>query len=278
MIKSTWYVWLFPFFAVLICGWLAFDYFRQKGPVIHIHFNDGSAIQAGKTKVRFRGVTIGEVKEIRISEDDKEVIADVALKKEAEHFAVKGSRFWVVKPKVDFQGVSGLETLFEGTYIAALPGDKKNERKVDFAGRLTSESNESLEDTVTYYLETGNAESLAPGDSVTFRGLKVGSVTKVNLTKSAQSVLVQINVPYKYVRLIRTNTVFWRKVGLQADLGLFKSEVKINSLESLLRGGIDFFTPDPAGSIAKAQSKFPLNLAPPKDWDKWNPKLTNENP
>jgi paraquat-inducible protein B len=272
-LRSAWYVWLFPSFAVMICIWLFFDYVDQKGPVIQIRFDDGSSLQPEKTRVRFRGVTIGMVKKVSVSDDDKEVIAEVSLQKEATHFATEGSKFWVVMPKVNFQGISGLETIFEGTYIAALPGKKGGSLQHDFRGKLTSESNESLEDTVAYYLETGNVDSINAGDSVTFRGLKVGSVTKVTLTKSAQTAVVQINVQNKYAKLIRSNTVFWRKLGVQANLGLFKSEVKINSLDSLLRGGIDFFTPDQVGEIAKAQSKFVLNQEPPKDWNKWNPKL-----
>jgi paraquat-inducible protein B len=273
VIKSTWYVWMFPAFAVAICAWLLVDHYKQMGPVIHIRFEDGSSIQAEKTRVRFRGVTIGTVKKVILSQDDKEVIAEVALQKEAENFAVTGAKYWMVTPKVNFSGISGLETLIEGTYIAATPGKVDGEMENEFKGKLNSETNESLEDTVAYYLETTNVDSINVGDFVTFRGLKVGTVSKINLSKGSQSVAVQINLQNKYYKLVRTNTVFWRKVGIQADLGLFKSQVKINSLESLLRGGIDFFTPDQAGEVAKAQSKFILQLGPPKDFEKWNPKI-----
>ncbi len=101
----------------------------------------------------------------------------------------------------------------------------------------------------------------------------VGSVTKLILTKDSQTVLAQINIENKYVKLIRTNTVFWRKVGVQAKLGLLNASLKISSMDSLMKGGIDFFTPDNVGPIAKAQTKLPLVAAPPKDWEKWNPKL-----
>ena len=273
VIKSTWYIWLFPAFAVAICIWLVFDHYKSQGIMIHITFDDGSSLQADKTRVRFRGVTVGMVRKVSLSPDDKEVIADVELQQESSHFAVAGSKFWIVAPKVNFQGISGLETLIEGTYIAATPGKSSGEAEINFKGKLTSESNDSLEDTVAYHLETPNVDSINTGDSVSFRGLKVGTVTKVNLSKSAQTASVQINIQNKFVRLVRTNTVFWRKLAVEANLGLFKSEIKINSLESLLRGGIDFFTPDQVGEIAKAGAKFDLQQAPPKDFNKWNPKL-----
>lgn len=272
-VKSTWYVWLFPLFAVLICVYLFINYLNNKGPRIKIYFDDGASIQAEKTQVRFRGVPIGIVRDIQISEDTKQVVAIIDLDKAAKHFAVEGSKFWVVLPKVSLQGITGLETILEGPYISVTPGKNDDKEKDEFKGRLGSDQNDPLEDTSAYTLETNNIESVGTGDPVTFRGLKVGSVSKVTLSKSAQTVQVQINVQNRYVKLIRTNTIFWRKVAVQANLGLFNSEVKINSLESMLRGGIEFFTPTVPGEPAKSSTKFGLQSGPPKDVDKWNPNL-----
>lgn len=272
-LKSRWYLWLFPMFALILAGWLTYDYYQQRGPTIKIFFNDASSIQSEKTSVRFRGVTIGMVKRITLSEDNKDVIAYVTLQRDARQFAVEGSKFWVVKPQIDMGGISGLETIFEGTYISASPGKQDGPEKLNFDGQIGGESVQSAEDTVPYYLETANVESVSEGDSVTFRGLKVGSVAKITLSKTAQVASVQINIESKYTRLIRNNTVFWRKVGIQAKLGLFNSEVKINSLDTLMRGGIDFFTPENAEEMAKSHAKFALSDGPPKGYEKWNPKL-----
>ena len=272
-LKSSWYVWIFPLVALILSGWLLTNYFKEKGPRIQISFEDGSSIQAEKTRVRFRGVSVGVVKKVSISEDTKQVIAEVLLQKDAENLAVEGSQFWVVMPKVGFQGVSGLETLFEGTYIAVQPGKPDAEPKDEFKGKLGSESNESLEETTAYTLETETLESVTIGDSLTFRGVAIGTVTKTNLSKNSQTVLLQVNIKNRYVKLIRTNTVFWRKVGVQAKLGLFNSELKISSLDALLHGGVELFTPDAAGPIAKPMTKFPLNAGAPKGSEKWNPKL-----
>lgn len=272
-LKSNWYVWFFPVIALLVCAWLFMGYLKTRGPEIEIRFDDASSIQPEKTRVRFRGVSIGVVKNVKLTADGKDVVATVALQKDAAHFAVEGSRFWLVMPKVNFQGISGLETLVQGNYITLLPGPADGNPKYEFKGQLAPESTDSVEDTVAYYLETDVAGSVSVGDAVSFRGVSIGSVSKVSLSKTAQQVHVQINVMNKYTRLVRSNTVFWRKVGVQAKLGLFNSELKINSLDSLLRGGIDLFTPDQVGEVAKAQSRFELLAAPPKGYEKWNPKL-----
>lgn len=272
-LKTTWYVWLFPAFAICICAFLLFKYLSERGPEIVISFEDGASIQAEKTQVRYRGVPIGSVRKVEISEDRRNVLAHVELAKSAKHFAVEGSRFWVVLPKVSLQGVTGLETILEGPYIAVIPGKDDSAFTDEFKGRIGAELDDPQEDTSAYTLETKNVDSVSVGDPVTFRGLRVGTVAKVVLSKNGQKILVQINVQNRYVRLVRTNTVFWRKVAVQANLGLFNSEVKINSLESMLKGGVEFFTPTEAGPMAKAAQQFTLQEGPPKDWEKWNPTL-----
>ncbi|RYZ79225.1 MAG: MCE family protein, partial [Proteobacteria bacterium] len=157
--------------------------------------------------------------------------------------------------------------------FGATPGKSSAVTEYDFKGKLTGETSDAQDDTVGYYLETSNVDSIGEGDPVIFRGLKVGTVSRVSLNKSGQLGTIQVNIQTKYRHLVRTNTAFWRKVAIQADLGLFKSQIKINSLESLLKGGIEFFTPDDPGPVSKALAKFPLSPAAPKDYEKWNPKL-----
>jgi paraquat-inducible protein B len=271
--KANWYIWLFPVFAIAISAWLFLEYLDQQGPAIKISFDDASSIREEKTQIRYRGVAVGTVKEMELSNDNSTVVVTVVLHRSAKNFAREGAQYWIVTPKVGFQGITGLETIFEGPYIAAQPGSSQSKLKTDFQGQLAKNVEDNAEDMTSYLLEAPFVESVSAGDPVSFRGLNVGRVSKVNLSKTAQNVQVHINVQNRFTKLIRTNTIFWRKVGIQADLGLFKSEVKMNSLEGLLKGGIDLFTPEPAGPIAKAHSRFVLFAEPPKNWEKWNPKL-----
>lgn len=272
-LSYNWALWLFPAFALALCAWLFLSYVKESGPMIQIRFDDASGIQAERTRVRFRGVTIGVVKDITLSPDGKDALAHVQLERDADEFAVEGAKFALILPKVGFQGVSGLETIFEGTYIAALPGKDDADEKLDFDGRVGMDISDLVEDTVPYHLEAVQLGSVSVGDPVMFRGLAVGTVTKIHLTKDARRVQVQVNLQNRYARLVRTNTRFWRRTAVQAKLGLFNSEIKVSSLDALMKGGIDFFTPDAVGAIAKAGSRFDLESGAPKDSDKWNPRL-----
>lgn len=270
---GSWYVWLFPVFALAISGWLVYKYFEDRGPTIRISFDEAAAVQSDKTFVRFRGVNIGKVTKIQISDDSKDVWVFVLLSKHAENFAVKGSKFWLVTPKVNMQQVTGLDTFFSGAYIAAQPGPADGDAEKNFVGLGNADDSEEFENTTAYFLETPDAESVSAGDHVTYRGLIIGVVRRTSLAKGAQLVKVQIQIQNRYAHLIRDNTVFSHKVAIQAKLGLFNSEVRVNSFDSILHGGIEVFIPPPAGPKAKGLAHFKLYKLPPKDYQLWNTEL-----
>ncbi|MEK2690207.1 MlaD family protein [Bdellovibrio sp. GT3] len=270
-ISSTWYFWVFPLFAVLISGYLLYDYFEQRGPEVKIRFEEGSRITPGKTEVRFRGVRVGIVNDIRITDDKKAVEVFARLEKHAAEFANEGTKYWLETPRVSFEEIRGLDTLVEGSYISAVPGD--GPKAENFQGRIGTDLKNPLEETALFKLETQRLDSVSDGDTLFYRGMDVGTVTKVSLSKTGQTINVQIRVPWEYARLVRTNTVFWRKAGFQAKLGLFNSFVKMNSVDALLRGGIEFATPTNAGAKAKAGTTFILLGEAPKETEKWNPVL-----
>lgn len=271
--KIVWLVWLIPLAAAVICGWLLKEHYRQKGILINVAFEDAAGIQAEKTQVRFRGIIIGTVKELVLASDKRDVVAKILIGKEMSEFAANGAKFYLVVPKVSLEGVAGLDTLLEGTYIAALPGSPGAAEKREFKASANSASTDPLDDTSSYTLETTDAESISLRDAITFRGVKVGVITKLDLAKGAQMVHVQMSIENRYAKLIHTNSVFWRKVGIQAQLGLFHSEIKVNSMDSIMNGGIEFATPNDSGPLAKANQKFVLAAAPPKGYEKWNPIL-----
>src|SRR5262245_60169566 len=104
-------VWIVPIVAVLAGGWLAVKTILEKGPSITISFKTGEGLEAGKTKIKYRDVDIGVVREVALAPDRKAVVATAELTKDAEDFLVEDSRFWVLRPRITASGVSGLGTL-----------------------------------------------------------------------------------------------------------------------------------------------------------------------
>lgn len=275
--KSRWQLWLFPIVALIFCGWFLHKYFQEKGVEIVVSFSDAKSVQPEKTRVYFRGVPVGVVNKIQISEDGNQAECYISLQTNAIQFAREGSEFYLISPKVSFEKVSGLETLISGSYISLEPSKNSGDKKIKFKGELSKNSVDYDENSSLYILETDHAESISQGDTISFKGLSVGIVGDMKLNKTAQTVVINMHIKSNYTRLIRTNTVFWKKAGIKADLGLFGSKIKFNSLDTILRGGIEFATPEVAGKRAKPGTRYPLSSDEPKDKDKdskkWNPAL-----
>ena len=64
-------IWIVPFIALIIAGWLAYQYFSELGPEIKIIFPKNEGLVAGQSQVKFRNVPVGKVTKILITEDTR---------------------------------------------------------------------------------------------------------------------------------------------------------------------------------------------------------------
>jgi paraquat-inducible protein B len=104
-------VWVVPLVALLIGGWLAFKAISEKGPTITITFKTAEGLEAGKTKIKYKDVEVGQVQSIDLSEGGSHVIVTAELRKSAEPHLTENTRFWVERARIGAGGASGLGTL-----------------------------------------------------------------------------------------------------------------------------------------------------------------------
>src|SRR5579859_1740546 len=73
-------VWAIPLMAALIGGWIAVRAILDHGPTITIRFETADGLEAGKTKIRYRNVDVGQVRTVALAPDHRNVIvtADMA--------------------------------------------------------------------------------------------------------------------------------------------------------------------------------------------------------
>lgn len=270
---KSWYVWIFPLCAVIICGILLVRHFQDQGVGVVITFPSADGINPGSTPIKYRGVTVGEVQGVQISEDEKSIVASVEIMPRYKKYAVKGSKFWLVEPQISLQGVSGLSTLRDGTYIAVEPGAADGEAEYIFSASGGPSS--KIEDSKfsNYTLETSQLGALGEGDPIYYRGVRVGQIVGVSLHASSTKVLIDAGIQNRYAKLIRQNTQFWRKQAVQADVGILGAKIDIGSLETLMKGGIELAIPDKVDIQAKWGSHFSLLEERPKDSEKWKPEI-----
>ncbi len=250
-------VWLIPLCAALVGGWLAFTTIRDKGPSITIAFETADGLEAGKTKILFKGLEAGLVDDIRPTEDLSQVIVYATLKKEMKPHLNDGVRFWVVRPEIGVGRVSGLDTLVSGDYIAFGPGS--GAPTLSFKGLDEPPVEEGDERNRKFVLETDNLGSLDRGSPVIYRGVTVGKVLDYTLPEDDSPLTVEIIVHDPHHKLVRENTQFWNASGVTFDMGnLFDASLEVESLKSLLAGGVAFSNPRNPGASVEAGTTFPL--------------------
>jgi paraquat-inducible protein B len=169
-------VWVVPLIAVLVGGWLAVRTILERGPTAMITFRTAEGLEVGKTKIKFKDVDIGVVKNISLIPDHSGVIVTAEFVKSAADFLVADSKFWVVRPRISGGGISGLGTLLSGAYIGAEVG-KSHEPRENFVGLEVPPILTAGLPGREFVLQADNLGSVGYGTPVYFRRLQVGEVT-----------------------------------------------------------------------------------------------------
>ena len=252
-------VWLIPLLALVIGGWLVFKAWSEKGPVVTITLKSAEGLEAGKTKVKYKDVDIGQVEEISLSDDISKVIVKLQMQDGAESFLTDRTRFWVVRARVAAGKVSGLGTIFSGAYIGIDPV-KDGKPTLEFVGLeepplVTTDTPGRL-----FGLKAEGLGSLDIGSPVYYREIEVGQVVQYGFDDTGQAVDIKIFIQAPHDRQVTDNTRFWNASGIDMSLDATGIKVDTQSLISIMLGGIAFDDgPDPlAAEPAAENTAFPL--------------------
>ena len=235
-------IWLIPLITAIIGGWLIIKTQMEKGPEITVSFKTAEGIEAGKTRVKFRDVDVGVVKGVQFSDDFTHVVVTAELNKGTETLLHKQTRFWVVRPRLSLSGVSGLNTLVSGAYIQFAQGDGEESRV--FTGLDTPPIISPGQAGVEVVLKSEELGSLDIGSPLYYQGLQAGEVLGYELAKDNKSVFIHAFVREPFSGLVSSNSRFWNISGIDISVGADGLNAHMESVKSLLLGGIAFGTPD----------------------------------
>ncbi|OYD72924.1 UNVERIFIED_ORG: paraquat-inducible protein B [Burkholderia sp. CF145] len=260
--RSRWrvqIVWLVPLIAILIGGWLAVKAVMEQGPTVTIGFETGEGLEAGKTKIKFKNVDIGVVKNVKLSGDHRRVIATAELSKDATNLLIEDTRFWVVRPRISGGTVSGIGTLLSGSFIGMDVGTSTKPRR-DYTGLETPPVFAIGVPGREFILKGADMGSLDVGSPIFYRRLQVGQVISYQLDPDGKGVTLHIFVNAPYDRYVKPDTRFWQASGIDVSLDTTGVKVNTESLVAILIGGLAFQTPDetPDDAEAAANTEFAL--------------------
>jgi len=232
-------IWFVPLIALLIAGWMVYQNWSNQGPEVTLIAQNADGIEAGKTKVKARNVDVGMVTAVRLSDDFNQAIITVRMNKNASKMLHANAQFWVVKPRIGKAGVSGLGTLLSGAYIEMEPS-LKGELKTHFSIRPNPPISTDKSQGIHLKLFGTDSSKMDVGTAVHFRGYDVGFIEKVGFDIKKNAITYQIFIRAPYDSLVNSAVHFWITPGFSLQSSARGFEVRLDSLETLLSGGISF--------------------------------------
>jgi paraquat-inducible protein B len=246
------FVWLVPIVAAVIAGFLGYRALIDQGPTIKLTFATAEGLVAGQTKIRHKAVELGIVKTITLSKDMSHVEVRADMQRQAERFLASSARFWVVRPRLNAGNISGLETLLSGAYIEMDPGISRGPRQVAFTGLEEPPAVRSDEPGKAFQLKADRIGSLSSGSPVFFHDIVVGEVLGYDVhpaeAAANASIIVHLFVRAPFDTFVHSGTKFWNASGISVDLGAQGVQLRLESLQAVLSGGIAFVTPPDASA------------------------------
>lgn len=234
------FVWLVPVLALVISLGVAWQAYNDRGVLIKITFDNASGIVAGETSIRFRDVSVGKVEDIGFGDNLTKVLVFVRVDKKIAPYLDKDAMFWVVRPQVSARGISGLSTVLSGVYIEGAWGETPGTPKFEFVGTDGPPLAQPGLNGRRITLRTEDGKMVSEGAPVLFHGIEVGRLEKPRLTLSGNSIVVDAFIEAPHDRRITSATRFWDSSGFSISIGAGGLALDVDSLASLVTGGIEF--------------------------------------
>ena len=250
------WVWIVPIAAAALVAWLAYRAIAQRGPEITISFSAAQGLLPGQATIQRLNAVVGTVTSLRLTHDMRRVIIHARMSRQTAAYLTDSTIFYVVTPHLGVQGISGLSTIVSGAYIEMYPGKYGKPRR-HFVGLDTPPIVPPGTRGSSFSLQAPDLSSLSRGSPVTYRGVEVGMVTDYLLAGDGHDVSVTAFIRSPHDRLVHPGTRFWNAGGVAMTLGTQGLQVRANSWQQLLAGGVAFDTslaaqqgaPSAAGSV-----------------------------
>ncbi len=235
-------IWLVPVLALAMSLAVAWRSYSDRGVLIEISFPSAAGVVAGETVLRYRDVVIGTVETVGFSDDLHNVVVAARVENAVAPFLDDSAKFWVVRPKVTAEGISGLSTVLSGVYIQGTWDMTQGTALTEFKGLEEQPLVGPDEKGTRVVLRAADGGSIAGGSPVFYRGVRVGRTEQPRLADSGGVVLVEAFIEAPHDRLLTTATRFWNASGFAVSLDASGFRLDVGSLASLVGGGLAFNT------------------------------------
>jgi paraquat-inducible protein B len=251
-------IWILPIVVILAGAFVVIHEKLAQGTSIEIRFLNAEDLEANKTKIRYKDVEIGDVRDIHVSKNRKEVVVTAMIHRDAADYLVTDTRFWVVRPRVSAAGITGLGTLVSGAYISVDVGNDAT-RTEHFIGLEVPPVVTADLPGREFVLHADDLGSLGIGSTVFYRHIAAGQVVAYTLDPGGAGVTIKIFVNAPFDGYVSSGTRFWQASGIDMSLDSNGVKLRTESLTSILQGGVAF-NALPSGPTTAVPADTPFTL------------------
>ena len=251
-------IWLVPIVALIVTIGVAWTAYSDRGTVIEVEFADATGITPGETVLRFREITVGQVDSVAFSKDLTKVVVSIRVDQDVAQYIDSDASFWIVRPQVTAQGVSRLDTVLSGAFIEGYWDATVAGEQTRFTGLESPPLIREDKKGTWFILTSDKAEGLSEGAPILHRGVEVGRLENLRLTSDGNSVEADAFIEAPHDKKLTTATAFWNTSGFSVSLGANGLSLNVNSLASLLQGGVSFDTLSSGGKPVERGHSFAL--------------------
>ncbi|EYD71349.1 Paraquat-inducible protein B [Limimaricola hongkongensis DSM 17492] len=248
-------VWLVPVGALAVALGIGWQSWNDQGPLIEVTFEDAGGVLAGETELRFRDVAVGVVEEVGFTDGLDRVRIAIRLDKDVARYVDAGSDFWIVRPEVTTEGVSGLDTVLSGVYIRGQWDGRAGSEETSFEGLerppLLGPDQQGIEITLRA------TEGVLSGNSpILYKGVEAGRIGEAGVSTDGFYVEAPGVIYAPYDNLVTETTRFWDTSGFSVKIGTGGAEIDFDSVAALLAGGLAFDTFVSGATLAEDGQTF----------------------
>lgn len=235
-------VWVVPLIALAVSLGAAWQNYRDQGVRITIAFENASGVTAGATEIRYRDIRVGLVEAVEFDEGLSTILVHARVDQDIAPYLDADAQFWVVRPNVSVRGISGLDTVLSGVYIEGNWNNEADVAQNNFTGLERPILTRASQRGTTVILQSSDAGAMSAGAPVLHKGLTVGYLEEPQLNLDGTGVTVNAFIEAPFDRRVTSSTRFWDVSGFSVSLGAGGVALNVNSLASLIEGGVEFDT------------------------------------
>ena len=240
----------------------------RPGTSFNLQARDSGSLTIG-TPVFYRKIIVGEITDIVLTEDGKNVRTTILIYKPFDRLVADNSIFWNVSG-VQINGsfsnfkinLSSMRAMLAGgvTFVTPAQGQEKKRP----SGKTIQKFHlyESYHDAVLYesalqprglnlQIEAEKPVTLKVGSPVLYNNIKIGEVMDLTLSRKTHGIVIDLLVFEKFRYLVNGSSRFYTSSGIKAEASLQGITLEAASLESIFSGGISLYNPGHTSKLRK---------------------------